>query len=155
MSDIKKQITNNERIMTNTIFLYIRSVLIIVLSLASSRIVLKNLGVTDFGLYNVVGGVVLMFSFLNNALTAAVQRFISFELGRKNIEKLNKTFSLSVTVHFILAIIIVLVAETIGYWFFCHYLNIPADRYDAALVVYNTATFAFFFLLYRFRTRLV
>lgn len=144
MSD-NHQATNNERIMSNTIFLYIRSILIIIISLASSRIVLKNLGVTDFGLYNVIGGVVLMFSFLNNALTAAVQRFISFELGRNNLKRLKKTFCISVTVHLILAIIIVIIAETIGYYFFSHYLNIPKDRYDAALVVYNTAIFAFFF----------
>lgn len=137
--------TNNQRIISNTFYLYIRSILIIFISLASSRIVLKNLGVTDFGLYNVVGGVVLMFSFLNNALTAAVQRFISFELGRNNLEQLKKVFSLSVTVHFLLALLIIVVAETIGYWFFSHYLNIPEERYNAALVVYNTAIFAFFF----------
>lgn len=145
MSDPKNLKTNSERIMSNTIFLYIRSVLIIVISLASSRIVLKNIGVTDFGLYNVVGGVVLMFSFLNNALTAAVQRFISFELGRNNTERLKKVFSLSVTVHFILALIIVFIAETIGYWFFSQYLNIPEDRYSASLVVYNAAILALFF----------
>lgn len=138
---------NNKRIATNTTYLYVRSILTIIISLYSSRVILKSLGVVDFGLYNVVGGVVLMFSFLNNALTSAVQRFVSFELGRKNYDRLNKIFCSAVNVHILLALIILILTETIGLWFFYKYLNIPPEREFASLCVYQAAIFSLIFTI--------
>lgn len=130
---------NNKRIARNTIFLFVRSVFVLLLSLYTSRAVLKALGVVDYGIYNVVGGVVVMFSFLNNALTAAVQRYISFELGKGNDKRLSDVFCMSVNIHCILMFIIVFFSETIGLWFVYEYLNIPDERFYAALIVYQCA----------------
>ncbi len=134
---------NSKRIAKNTLLLYLRMLFNMAISLYTSRIILQTLGVEDFGIYNVVGGVVLMFSFLNNAMTAAVQRYISFELGRGVSEKLNRIFSMSVNIHVILALIIILFAETIGLYVFYEYLKIPTERMTAALVVYQCALASF------------
>jgi len=106
-------------------------------SLYTSRIVLNTLGVEDFGIYNLVGGVVIMFSFLNASMSSSTQRFISFELGKKDYTQLKKVFSMSVNIHAIIAAAILILAETIGLWFLNVKLVIPAERMDAANLVYQ------------------
>lgn len=111
--------------------------LIMGVSLYISRVVLATLGVVDYGLYNVVGGIVTMFSFLNGSLGAATSRYITFELGKKNYEKLNKIFNVALLTHIFIGIIIVLLAETIGLWFFYEKMVIPEERLNAAFWVYQ------------------
>lgn len=135
--------SNNKRIAKNTILLYLRMLLTIAVGLYTSRVVLNTLGVSDYGVYNVVGGIVAMLSFLNSALTAASQRFISFELGRGDKEKLKTIFCTSVTIHVVLAIIIFIIAETIGLWFVNTHLNIEPVRMTAANWVYQCSIFTF------------
>ena len=112
-------------------------------SLYTSRIVLNTLGVEDFGIYNVVGGVVIMFSFLNSSMSSATQRFLSFELGKGDYEQLKKVFSMSVNIHAVIAIAIFILAETIGLWFLNAKLNIPDQRMEAANWVYQFSILSF------------
>lgn len=134
---------NNKRIAKNTLFLYLRMFLTIVVNLYAVRVIWQVLGVENYGIYNVVGGIVSMFSFLNNAMVASSQRFISFELGTGDCERLRKVFCISVTVHTILAIIVLILAETIGLWFLNEKLNIPHERIGAANWVYQCSIIAF------------
>ena len=97
---------NNKRIAKNTLMLYIRMILIMLVSLYTSRVILKALGVEDFGIYNIVGGIVVLFSFINNAMVSSTQRYLNYELGRKDVEEAKKFFSASLTIHFIIALII-------------------------------------------------
>lgn len=129
--------SNNKRIAKNTAFLYIRMFLIMGITLYISRIVLQVLGENDFGLYNVVGGIVTMFTFLNGALAGATSRFITFEIGRKDNIQLHKVFNVSLVTHFIIAFLIVLLAESVGLWFLYNKMIIPAERFNAAFWVYQ------------------
>lgn len=131
------QSANNKRIAKNTLLLYFRMLLTMAVSLYTSRVVLNTLGIDDYGIYNVVGGIVTMFGFLNSAMAGATQRFLTFELGRGNKEKLNKTFCTSMTIHVVISLIILLLAETIGLWFLNHKMVIPLDRMTAAHWVYQ------------------
>ncbi len=106
-------------------------------SLYTSRIVLNVLGVENYGIYNVVGGVVVLFSFLNNAMSVSTSRFLTVELGRKEYDKLNKTFSAALSIHIGIAILVFILAETIGLWFVLNKLVIPDDRMNAAIWVYQ------------------
>lgn len=115
----------------------------IIIGLYTSRVILEVLGVNDYGIYNVVGGIVSMFAFLNSAMTAASQRFISFELGSRNFEKLKKVFSTSIEIHLVIAFIIFLLTESIGLWFLNTKLNISPDRMVAANWVYQSAILSF------------
>ena len=117
--------------------------LTIIVNLYTVRVIWQVLGVDDYGVYNVVGGIVTMFAFLNSAMVASSQRFISFELGRGDTEKLHRVFCISVTVHFLLAIAVLLLAETIGLWFLNAKLNIPPDRITAANCVYQCSVISF------------
>ena len=121
MSDIN---SNNKRIAKNTLLLYFRMLLLMVVSLYTSRVVLNALGVEDFGIYNVVGGVVAMFSVISGSLSAAISRFITFELGRGDGAGLKKTFSAAVTIQLILSLVIVVLIETAGVWFLNAYRRI-------------------------------
>ena len=112
-------------------------------SLYTSRVVLATLGEVDYGLYNVVGGVVVLLSFLNGSMAAATQRFLNFEMGRKNKEGLNKVFSTAITIHAIVALIVIVLAETIGLWFLNTFMNIPANRLYAANCVYQFSVISF------------
>lgn len=123
---------NNKRIAKNTLLLYFRMLLLMVVSLYTSRVVLNALGVEDFGIYNVVGGVVAMFSVISGSLSAAISRFITFELGRGDGAGLKKTFSAAVTIQLILSLVIVVLIETAGVWFLNAKMTIPADRLAAA-----------------------
>lgn len=134
MSD---QSSNNKRIAKNTMFLYIRMFILIVVSLYTSRVVINVLGVEDYGIYGVVAGVVGMLGFLNSAMTGATSRFISFELGRGDTKKLSDTFSNAVIAHGLIALIVFVVAETIGLWFMNNKLVIPEERMVAAHWLYQ------------------
>lgn len=131
------QAENNKRIAKNTLLLYFRMLFTMAVSLYTSRVVLNTLGVEDFGIYNVVGGVVAMFGFLNSAMSSSTQRYITFELGRNNFEQLKKVFNTSVSIHAFISIVILILAETIGLWFLYNKMIIPAERMDAALWVYQ------------------
>lgn len=131
------QSENNNRIAKNSIFLYIRMLFTMAVSLYTSRVILNVLGVEDFGIFNVVGGVIAMLSFLNNSLSGASSRFLTFELGKGNNGNLKKMFSAILCIHCILALIIILIGETIGLWFVSNKLVIPIERMTAALWVYH------------------
>ncbi len=128
---------NNQRIAKNTLLLYGRMLLTLVVSLYTSRVVLNTLGVEDYGIYNVVGGIVTMFSFLNGAMVTSTQRYLTFELGKGNHEHLRTVFSTSIQIHAILALIIVILGESIGLWFFYHKMIIPESRMTAAMWVFQ------------------
>ena len=134
---------NNKRIAKNTLLLYFRTLFLMAVSLYTSRVVLNALGVEDFGIYNVVGGVVAMFSVLSGSLSAAISRFITYELGKGNQENLNKIFSSAVTIQLGLAGIIILLAETIGIWFLNVKMNIPEVRMEAANWVFQFSILTF------------
>lgn len=136
--------SSNKRIAKNTIILYLRMIFILCVGLYTSRIVLNTLGVEDYGIYNVVGGFVFFFSFLNGAMATATQRFITFELARGNIERQITTFSTAAIIHIAIAALIVIVAETIGLWFVYNKLVIPEERFSAAIWVYQFSILTMF-----------
>lgn len=133
----KNIMSDNRRIAKNTMFLYIRMFLSMTVSLYTSRVILQILGIEDYGIYNVVGGIVTMFTFLNGSLGSATSRYITFELGRKDYNRLKKIFSTALLVHISVAFIVVLLAETIGLWFFYEKMVVPDERFDAAFWVYQ------------------
>lgn len=123
--------------------LYFRMLFTMVISLYTSRIILNTLGVEDFGIYNVVGGIVTMFAFFNSAMSSATQRFLSFEMGNNDLPQLKKVFSATLTIHIAIAAVILILSETLGLWFFYQYMNIPPERLDAALWVYHFSVLTF------------
>ena len=126
---------NNKRIAKNTLLLYVRTLFIMLVTLYTSRVVLNTLGVTDYGIYNVVGGVVAMFGFINGSMSSATQRYITFALGRGDMENLQKVFSTALQIHVLIAVLIIILGETVGLWFMYTQMQIPADRMDAAFWV--------------------
>jgi len=133
---------NYKRIAKNTLFLYFRMIIIMAVSFYTVRVVLDTLGVTDFGLYNLVASFVLIMAFLNNTLTSGTQRFLTFEIGKDDFIKLKQTFSIALIIHIALAILILILGETVGLWFLYEKMNIPLDRFDAAFWVYQFAIFS-------------
>lgn len=133
------QTSDNKRIAKNTLLLYFRMIFMMLVQLYTSRVVLNTLGVEDFGIYNVVGGVVAMFSFLNSAMTSSTQRYITFELGKCNIKRLSQVFSTSINIHILISILVIVLGETIGLWFLYEKLVIPEARMSAALWVYQAS----------------
>lgn len=129
--------SSNKTIAKNTIFLYIRMLVIMVVTLYTSRVILKTLGIDDYGLYQTVGGVVGFLAFISNALAGATSRFITFALGKGNAEELKNTFATTLTSHLIIGLFIVLVAETIGLWYVYNKMVIPEERFAAAIIVYQ------------------
>ena len=123
---------NNKRIAKNTLLLYVRMLFLMVVSLFTSRVILNTLGVEDFGIYNVVGGIVAMFTIISGSLTSAISRFLTFELGKGDKEKLKTIFSTSVNIQLGLSAIIILIGEIVGIWFLNNQMNIPAERMMAA-----------------------
>lgn len=128
---------NNKRIAKNTLLLYFRMFFMMFISLFTSRVVLNTLGVEDYGIYNVVGGVVTMFGFLNAAMSTSTQRYLTFELGRGSFEGQQRVFSTSVQIHALIAILIFILGETIGLWFLYEKMVIAESRMHAALWVYQ------------------
>ena len=136
---------NKQTIAKNTFMLYIRMILVMAATLFTTRIVLKNLGIEDYGIYNVVAGIVTMFAFLNSSMSGATQRFLTFELGLNDNKRVNVVFCQSVIIHIFIAVIIFLLAETIGLWFVYNKLTIPDERFTAAMWVYQLAILSFLF----------
>lgn len=136
--------SSNKRIAKNTIFLYIRSIFLLVITLYTSRVTLQVLGVEDYGIYHVVGGVVAMFSMLSSTLAAASQRFITYALGEKDEVQLKKVFSTCITLHIILGIIVIMLLEVLGVWFLNTKMNIPTVRLNTASYVMHFSIATFF-----------
>lgn len=133
------QSEEKKRIAVNTAMLYIRMIIVMLVSLFTSRKVLEVLGVDDYGIYNVVGGVVSMLSFLNGSMTVATQRFLTYELGRNDLRQFRKVFSMAFGIHCILAVIVLILAETAGLWLVNTHLVIPEERLGAANWIYQTS----------------
>ena len=133
----KKMLSNTARIAKNTLMLYFRQLLNMAVSLYTVRAKLEILGIEDFGIFNIVSGVVLLFTFLNGAMTSATQRFLNFALGRNDTEQARNVYSISFVIYAWLALIVVILAQTVGLWFFYNVLNIPPERQNAAFVVYQ------------------
>lgn len=134
---------NNKRIAKNTLLLYFRMFLTIIVSLYTSRVLLKALGVEDYGTYNVVGGIVAMFGVLSGSLSSAISRFITFELGKNDVLKLKNVFSTSLTIQIILAVFVVILAEITGIWFINEKMNIATERLHAANWVFQFSILTF------------
>lgn len=128
---------NNKRIAKNTLFLYMRMFVMMLTALFTSRIVLDVLGAADYGLNNVIGGVVVLFSFLNSAQLSATQRFLNFHLGRKDYKQTNVVFCMSLNTYMLLSVLVIILGETVGLWFVNTQLNIPPERMYAAQWVYQ------------------
>ena len=136
-----------KRIAKNTLMLYFRQILIMVVSLYTVRVVLNTLGAEDYGIYNVVAGVVTMFSFLSSSMATASQRYFSFALGENDNEKLKKYFSMSFTIYCLIALIVLVLAETVGLWFVVNKLVVPMERKDAAFWIYQASVFSMIFTI--------
>jgi len=136
------QIHNTNRLAKNTLFLYMRTLFVMAVSIYTSRIILDALGVENYGIYNVVGGFVSMFSVLSGTLTAASQRFIAFELGKSD-SNVKKIFSTILSIHFILAVILLVLLESVGLWFLNYKMNIDSSRQIAANWVFQCSAITF------------
>lgn len=134
---------NNKRIAKNTLFLYLRQLITMAVSLYTVRVILDVLGAEDYGIYNVIGGIVSLFSFLSGTMASATQRFLSFEMGKKDNGSLEKVFSISMYTYLLLICIILLLSETIGLWFVNNKLTIPAERLTAANFVFQSSILSF------------
>ena len=139
---------NTKRIAKNTLMLYVRMLFGMLVSLYTSRVVLNTLGVEDYGIYNVVGGFVAMFSIISSSLSASVSRFLTFELGKGDKKRLKEIFSTSLLIHAVLAGVIFILAESIGVWFLNTQMTIPEERLYAANWVFQASVVSFMFGLF-------
>jgi O-antigen/teichoic acid export membrane protein len=128
---------NNQRLVKNTLFMYFRMGITMLVALYSSRVVLNTLGIDDYGIYNVVGGIVVLFTFLNNSLSTATQRYLSIEIGKQNFSRLKEIFNSSFYIYLIVVVLIIILAETVGLWFLNSKMNFPTDRTRAANWVFQ------------------
>ncbi len=128
---------DSKRIAKNTVFLYVRLILVFAVTLYTSRVVLEKLGIDDYGLYTVIVSIIGLVSFLNGTLSSGTSRFITFELGKGNKDILNLTFGTALSTHLILAGIILFIGETLGRWYFYDVMVCPPDRLGAAYIVYQ------------------
>lgn len=142
-NSIKRNDIRTNRIAMNTAFLYVRMLVVLLVTLFISRQVLNTLGVQDYGIYNVVAGLVTMMGFINNSMTVATQRFLSYDIGTKDTSRLIEVFQSSILIHAIIAITVFIVAETIGLWFLESRMNIPKDRISATILVYHLSVLTF------------
>ena len=134
---------NNKRIAKNTLLLYVRTLFIMLVTLYTSRVVLNTLGVSDYGIYNVVGGVVAMFSVISSSLSSSISRFITCELGHGDSDRLKRVFSTSVNIQIGISLVILILAEAFGVWFLNTKMNIPAERMTAANWVLQCSLLSF------------
>ena len=139
--------SNTTRIARNTLLLYFRQILIMLVSLYTVHIVLNVLGEEDYGIYNVTAGVVTMFGFLSGAMATTSQRYFAFDLVKGDTEHLKTTFCVTSQIYVLLAVIIVILAETVGLWFVTHKLVIPPERLSAAVWIYQAAVLSFLLTL--------
>lgn len=136
---------DNTRIIKNSGILYIRLIVTTIIGLISTRLLLKALGLSDFGLYSIVGGIVAMICFLNNVMMTTTYRYIAYEMGRKNYAGINQVFNISFIIHFFLALLLFLFAETIGIFYIYNYLNVPNGQLNDAVFVFRFSVIASFF----------
>lgn len=136
-------VIDKRRVAKNSLVLYLRVIVSMIISLWSTRIVLKALGIEDFGIFNVVGGIVVMFSVVSSSLSAAISRFITYELGHGDSQKLRLIFKTAIWIQGVISLIIVVLAETVGLWFLNKEMNIPASQMTAANWVYQFSIVAF------------
>lgn len=136
-------ISDNKRIAKNTLFLYLRMFVTLIVTLYTSRVIIKTLGIDDFGIYSIVGGIVVLFSFISTSLRSSTQRFVSYELGLGEKGNVNKVYSVSMLCHMVMALIFLLLAETIGLWYVENRLNIPLNRVEATRWVYQFCILTF------------
>ncbi|MCQ2256413.1 MAG: oligosaccharide flippase family protein [Bacteroidaceae bacterium] len=129
--------SSSKTIAKNALYLYIRTLITTLVGILTSRIVLQTLGVEDYGLYSVVGGVVGLFGFINGSMCSTTSRFITFDLGRGDIKKTNDTFCTAMLVHISIAVFVLILAETVGLWFLCNKVVVPEGRMHAAHWVYQ------------------
>lgn len=141
------QQTNNQKLAKNTVFLYIRMIVVMLITFFTTRILLSTLGIEDFGIYNVVCGFVTMFSFLNTSMANGVQRFYSFAIGKNDPKSISKIFTLAAIIQLIIAIIIIVIVETVGIWYLYNKMNISANRVFAAFWVFQNALLSLFFVI--------
>lgn len=137
------------RVAKNTLLLYFRQIITMLVSFYTVRVVLQALGASDYGIYNIVGGVVVLFSFINTAMASSTQRFINYALGKKDNEEARKAYSMSLLAHCSIAGLVLILAETVGLWFVWHKLNIPEERFEAALWVYQFSVLTTLFGIFR------
>lgn len=126
----------------NTVFLYMRMIVIMAISLYTSRVVLDKLGVDDFGIYNIVGSVVVSFAFVKNSIMSAIQRFLSYYLG-KDKENVSSVFSMSMNIQVIIVLFVAILLETVGLWFIYHVIKIPPERFSAGVITYHISVATF------------
>ncbi len=134
---------DSKRIARNTIFLYVRMLLLMAVSLYTSRVILKVLGIDDYGIYNLIAGFVTFLTFISNSLVSAMQRYFNFALGKKDKQYYKAIYSMSLNILFLFSLCILILGETVGLWFVKNYLNIPPERYTAAIVVYHISVITF------------
>ena len=135
--------SNSNRILKNTIYLYIRMLFLMIISLYTSRVVLQTLGISDYGVDNVVGGFVSLFAILTNSLSSAISRYVTIEIGRHDIKRANNVFCVSVNLLLLMAIIVFIVSELFGIWFINCHLNVPSSRLSAARWVFHFSLLSF------------
>lgn len=135
--------TDNKRIVKNAIALYIRSIVTMLLGLYTSRVILQALGVEDYGIYNVVGGFVSLFSLISGSMSGSIARSLTFELGRSDVNRLKRVFSTSIYVLLALSLLVVLATETFGLWYLYNKMVIPPERFNAAFWVFHISVFTF------------
>ncbi len=131
--------SNNARIAKNTLFLYLRMILVLVVSLYTTRVILRVLGVEDYGIQNVVSGFVSMFAFLNTSMSNGIQRFYNFKIGKEGTQSITGVYNTALLIQVILAVIIVILLETVGLWYVHNKMVIPVERLDIALWIYQFA----------------
>ena len=135
--------SSKRRLVQNTAVLYLRTLITLVISLFTSRVILQNLGVEDYGIYTVVGGFVSMFAIISSTLTGTTQRYLTYEIGKKEKSDPQRVFGISMNIHILLSVVIVLLLETIGLWFLNNKLNINPERLTAANWVYQFSIISF------------
>lgn len=135
--------SNSKRIAKNTLFLYVRMAILMLITFFTSRILLDKLGVDDFGIYNVVGGVTVLLGFFSSSLTNASQRFLAMELGKNDIKKANAVFNQHLILYLFITFVVIILAESIGLWFVHTQLNFPPDRVFAAICVFHFTVASF------------
>lgn len=138
---------NNKRIAQNTLFLYFRMLFMMAITLFTNRVVLDKLGVVDYGIYNIVGGIIVMLGFLSGCMSNSIQRFLSYELGRGNMNQVNRIFNISILVHLGIALLVFIVMELIGLWYLNTYMNIPHERLNAANWVFQCSLLTMLFTI--------
>lgn len=134
---------NTKKLAKNTLILNIRLIITLIISLYSSRLILKVLGIEDYGLYNLIGGFVALLSIITSSITGSISRFITYDLGKGDLEKLNDTFCTVMNVLFIFSMIVLIIASTFGFWFIDSYLNIPDSKINSSYIVYSCSVIVF------------